>query len=134
MKKFLSLLLIPYLLVFINSKYVLEIDNTPFEFTLEENDVAKEFKTKFPLTITMYPLGDYIRCDADGFLTTSFDSPEIRYQPGYIDVYNDGDDMVLYIRLNDDFENEKNIGKIKEPKRLKELFGEKYDIKVLFTE
>ena len=86
MKKFLSLLLIPYLLVFINSKYVLVIDNTPFEFTHEENAVAKEFKEKFPLTITMeVGSGDdyaYLDYESDDFWTTSFSSSLISLQPG----------------------------------------------------
>ena len=58
MQNYLRFFLIPYLLVFINSKYVLVIDNTSFEFTLEENDVAKQFKKKFPLTITMVVIND----------------------------------------------------------------------------
>ena len=82
MKKFLSLLLIPYLLVYINSKYALFIDNTPFEFTLEDNAPAKEFKEKFPLTITMtlkksFSGDTYLYYESNGFWTTSFDSPQI---------------------------------------------------------
>ena len=139
MKKFLSLLLIPYLLVFINSKYVLVIDNTSFEFTLEENDVAKQFKKKFPLTITMLVINDcLLEYYSYYFWTTYFHSPSINYQPGYINAYYDpnydSSYKALYISLNSGGGSTKNIGKIKEPDRLKSLVSGKTNITVLFTE
>ena len=132
MKKFLSLLLIPYLLVFINSKYVLFIDDTPFEFTLEDNAVAKEFKKKFPLTITMDYSYGLLSYGSYGFWTTSFSSSMISYQPGYIDAYN-GLRQGIYIELFSSTDSETNIGKIKEPDRLKSLVSGKESVEVLFT-
>ena len=125
-------MLIPYLLVFINSKYILFIDDTPFEFTLEDNAVAKEFKEKFPLTITMDYSYGLLSYGSRGFWTTSFSSSMISYQPGYIDAYN-GLRQGIYIALFSSTDSETNIGKIKEPDRLKSLVSGKESVEVLFT-
>ena len=132
MKKFLSLLLIPYLLVFINSKYVLVIDNTSFEFTLEENDVAKEFKEKFPLNITMNVFSDYLEYKSDSFWTTSFSCSWISTQSGYIDAKKDNYGQGIYIRLSSVYQSDKNIGKIKEPELLKKFVKGKGNVMALF--
>ena len=132
MKQYLSFFLIPYLLVFINSKYVLVIDNTSFEFTLEENDVAKQFKGKFPKSITMSKEpNSLIYYGPESW--TCF-NPSTDFQSGYID-YNCNEGSI-YIRFSSGSDQELNIGQINDPNKLKEYIS-KYssiNINVLFTE
>ena len=110
-----------FLLDFINCDYILNIQNQCFEFTLEENDAAKEFQTKLPLSITMtlisYGSGNnFLIYSLNNFWSKNYDqSSEQNIESGFIDAYNNN---LLYINFYSGSSSETNFGKIKDPNKV----------------
>ena len=102
MEKYLCFFLIPFLLDFINCDYILKIQNQCFEFTLEENDAAKEFQTKLPLSITMTLISygsenHFLIYSLNNFWSKNYGiSSEQNIESGFIDAYNNN---LLYINF-----------------------------------
>ena len=122
MKKYLSFLLIPYLLATINCNYALVIDGTSFGFTLGENDVAEEFKRKLPLTIPMKYLPDsdlnlLKYNDYSAIWTKSYSSSSMKSnQIGSMTTSFD-DNLFIYFAISEStFEIE--FGKLENPNKL----------------
>ena len=120
MKKYLSFLLIPYLLATINCNYALVIDGTSFGFTLGENDVAEELKKKLPWTIPMKYLSDLNLLkynDYSAIWTKSYSSSRMKSnQIGSMTTSFDDNLFINFAFTESTFEIE--FGKLEDPNKL----------------
>ena len=120
MEKYLCFFLIPFLLDFINCDYILNIQNQCFEFTLEENDAANEFKSRLPLSISMTLSGTESKLSLgyseNNFWNKSYTPSVIQnFESGIIGaVYTNS----IYIKFYSGEEFETNFGKIKDPNKV----------------
>ena len=137
MKNYLSFLLIPYLVVLINCDYYLFIECKSFRFTIEENDVAKEFKQKIPFSISMDFLNDdgnvALINEADIFWKTDLSNSNIYSESGFIGCDQNTN---MWIIFYPDSLIATIIGKVEEPGKVREflLTLNKDSIDVKFTD
>ena len=123
MEKYLCFFLIPFLLDFINCDYMLKIQNQCFEFTLEENDAANQFKSKLPLNISMslngYSPNYGLEYFQSNFWSRSFGNDhDEEFESGSIFAYMDNSLNIKFFYISND---NINLGKIKNPDEVIQL-------------